>query len=51
MGILELILAILLFLFIVNLFLAFVPVPRGIGGAIVVVLVMILAWRLVFGYV
>lgn len=46
MGLLELILGILIFLFIVNLILAFIPVPRGIGGAIVVVLVILLVLRL-----
>jgi len=46
MGILELIIGILIFLFLVNLILAFIPVPRGIGGAIIVILVLFLVARL-----
>ena len=46
MGILELIIGIIIFLFLVNLILAFIPIPRGIGGAIVVVLVIFLVLRL-----
>lgn len=46
MGILELIIGIIIFLFLVNLILAFIPVPRGIGGAIVIILVIFLVLRL-----
>ena len=46
MGILELIIGIIIFLFLVNLILAFIPIPRGIGGAIVIVLVIFLVLRL-----
>ncbi len=48
MSILELILGILLFLFLANFVLAVVPIPRGIGGIIVVILLLLLIWRLVF---
>lgn len=46
MGLIELIVAILIFLFLVNLILSFIPVPRGIGGAIVIVLIIFLVLRL-----
>lgn len=45
MGILELIIGIAIFLILVNLILAFLPIPRGIGGAIVIVLVILLVLR------
>ena len=50
MGILELIIGIVIFLFVVNLILAFIPVPRGIGGAIVIILVIFLVLRLMGMY-
>lgn len=46
MGILELIIGIIIFLFLVNLFMAFIPVPRTLGGAIVLILVVVLVLRL-----
>ncbi len=46
MGLIELILGILIFLFLVNLILSFIPVPRGIGGAIVIILVIFLVLRM-----
>lgn len=46
MGLFELIIGILIFLFLVNLILAFIPIPRGIGGAIVIILVILLVLRL-----
>jgi len=48
MGILELIVGILLFLLILNLILALVPIPRGIAGTIVVILLIVLVWSVVF---
>ena len=46
MGILELILGVLIFLFLVNLFWALVPIPRTAGGAIVLILVVVLVLKL-----
>lgn len=46
MGALELIIGIVIFLVLVNLILAFIPIPRGIGGAIIVILVILLVLRL-----
>ncbi len=46
MGILELIFGILIFLFLVNLFWALIPIPRSAGGLIVLILVVLLVLRL-----
>jgi hypothetical protein len=46
MGILELIFGILILLFLVNLFWALIPIPRTAGGAIVLILVILLVLRL-----
>lgn len=46
MGILEIIIGIIIFLFLVNLIMAFIPVPRTAGGFIILVLVIILVLRL-----
>lgn len=46
MGILELIFGVLIFLFLINLFMALIPIPRSIGGVIVLVLVVLLILRL-----
>lgn len=48
MGILELIVGILLFLFLANLFVSLIPIPRGVSGTIVTLLLIILAWKLIF---
>jgi hypothetical protein len=48
MGILELILGIILVIFLSNLVLNFIPIPRGIGGTIVAIIIIILIWQLVF---
>lgn len=48
MGILELIIGIILFILILNLLFAVVPIPRGIGGALVVIVLIILVWIIVF---
>ena len=50
MGILELIFGVLIFLFLVNLFMALIPIPRTIGGLIVFVLVVLLVLRLMHMY-
>lgn len=46
MGILELIIGILIFAFLVNLFWAIIPIPRTWGGVVVLILVMFLVLRL-----
>lgn len=46
MGLLELIVGILIFLFLVNLFWALIPIPRTAGGVIVLILVILLVLRL-----
>lgn len=46
MGLLELIVGILIFLFLVNIFWALIPIPRSAGGAIVLILVVLLVLRL-----
>ena len=46
MGIVELIFGILIFLFLVNLFMALIPIPRSAGGLIVLVLVILLVLRI-----
>ena len=48
MGILEFLLGILLFALLANLFLSLIPIPRGIVGTIIAILVVVLTWRLVF---
>lgn len=48
MGLLELILGLLLFLLVANLFLSLIPLPRGIVGTIIAIIVVFLVWRLVF---
>lgn len=45
---LELILGIIIFVLLANIVFSFVPVPRGILGTIVAVLILIVLWRLVF---
>ncbi len=48
MGILELLLGLLLVGFLANLVFSFVPIPRGIGGTIIALLIIVFIWRLVF---
>lgn len=48
MGIIELLIGLLLFALIANLFLSLIPLPRGIAGTIIAIIIVILAWRLVF---
>jgi hypothetical protein len=48
MGILEIILGLLLFVILVNFVFSFVPIPNGIAGTLVAILIIILLWRLVF---
>lgn len=48
MGILEAILGIIIFLIVINLIWALIPIPRSVGGLIVLVLVILLVAR-IFG--
>jgi hypothetical protein len=48
MGILELFLGILLFALIADIVFSFVPVPRGIAGTIIAIIILYFIWRLVF---
>lgn len=48
MGILELIIGLLVFALLANFVLALVPIPRGLAGTLVAILILILLWRLVF---
>lgn len=48
MGILEFIVGLLLFLLVSNIFLALIPIPRGIAGTLITILVLVLVWRWVF---
>lgn len=48
MFILEFIFGLLLFALVANFFLALIPIPRGIAGTLVALLVIYFAWRLVF---
>jgi len=45
---LEIILGIILFALIANIVFSFVPIPRGILGSIVALVILVLIWRLVF---
>jgi hypothetical protein len=46
--ILELIIGLILFVLILNIVFSFVPIPRGILGTLVALLIVFLVWRLVF---
>lgn len=48
MGIIEFIVGLLLVLLIANIFLAIVPIPRGIAGTLIGLLILYLAWSIVF---
>ncbi len=48
MGILELILGLFIFLLLANIVFSFVPIPRGIAGTIVALLILYLLWTWVF---
>lgn len=48
MGIIEFIIGIIIFLFLANFVLAVVPVPKGIAGTVVVLLILYLLWSIVF---
>lgn len=45
---LSLILGLLIFLVLANFFLEVVPIPRGIAGTVVVLLILVLTWQMVF---
>lgn len=48
MGILELIIGLILVVLIANLVFAFVPIPRGILGTLIALLIIFMIFRLVF---
>jgi hypothetical protein len=48
MGIIELIIGIIIFLLLANVFLSLVPIPRGIAGTLITLLILYLVWTLVF---
>lgn len=48
MGILEFLVGLLLFLLVANIFLSLIPLPRNIAGTLIAILIVYLAWRLVF---
>ena len=45
---LELIIGIIIFVLLANIVFSFVPIPRGIVGTIVAILILFILWRLVF---
>lgn len=45
---LELIIGIVIFVLLANIVFSFVPIPRGIVGTIVAILILVIIWRLVF---
>lgn len=45
---LELIIGIIIFVLLANIVFSFVPIPRGIVGTIVAILILFIIWRLVF---
>ncbi len=48
MGIIELIIGILIFMLVLNFALAIIPIPNGIAGSLVTILILYLVWTLVF---
>ena len=48
MVLLNLILGLLLFLLIANIFLSLIPIPRGLLGTLIAILIVAFAWQLVF---
>jgi len=48
MGIIELILGLILFVLLANIFFSFIPLPRGILGTLIAIIILIFIWRLVF---
>lgn len=48
MGILELILGLLIFMLLANFVIGVVPIPRGLLGTIITLLILVLIWQLVF---
>ncbi len=48
MGIIELIIGLIIFFLLANIVLSLVPIPRGIAGTIITLLVLYLLWTLVF---
>jgi hypothetical protein len=48
MGIIEIVIGLIIFLLLSNFVLALVPIPRGIAGTLVALLILYLVWSLVF---
>lgn len=48
MVIINFILGLLLFLLIANIFLSLVPIPKGLLGTLIAILIVAFAWQLVF---
>lgn len=48
MGILELLIGLVLFSLVANLFLSLIPIPTGIAGTLIAIMVVLFAWRIVF---
>ena len=48
MGILELIIGLILFSLLANLFLSLIPLPSGIAGTLIAIAIVVLAWRIIF---
>jgi hypothetical protein len=48
MGIFEFLLGLLLFALIANVILSLIPIPRGIVGTLIAIIVVLFVWRLVF---
>lgn len=48
MGIIEIILGLLLFALIANIFLSLIPIPNNIVGIIIAIIIVLFAWRLIF---
>jgi len=45
---LDLIIGIIIFVLLANIVFSFVPIPRGVVGTIVAILILFVLWRLVF---
>lgn len=50
MGILEVIIGLIIFLLVINVIWALIPIPRSLGGAIILILVIYIVARL-FGII
>jgi hypothetical protein len=48
MGLIELIVGLLVFLLIANIFLSLIPIPNNIAGTLITILILLVIWRMVF---